>query len=181
VDELDVRQEIMTRSRIIVGLAVFLASATPLYLLSSVTYGVRYGILTKIYEDADIVFPILARVLWPFGPLDWWSYITPFAFAVGVAARIRSVLSLPFLASLFGFSVIQSIIMIGAFQPFEKFGSVMGYPEPAPYPMLPLAINVGLVVGSTAFAWASVWRASVNWTGKRMNQPGEQDGSGNGG
>ena len=156
-----ISQEIMIRSRIIVGFSVFLASATPLYLLSSVTYGVRYGILTKIYQDSDIVFPILARALWPFGPLAWWSYITPIAMAVGVSARIRSILNLPFLAALFGFCAIQSIIIIGAFEPFQKFGGVMGYPEPTPYPMLSLVINVGLVVGSLIFAIASVWRKSV--------------------
>ena len=61
----------MTRSRIIVGLSVFLASATPLYLLSKVTYGVRYGFLTRIYEESDQVFPVLARIIWPFGALDW--------------------------------------------------------------------------------------------------------------
>ncbi len=166
-----IRQEIMTRSRIIVGLSVLFASATPLYLLSCVTYGVRYGFLPRIYEESDQVFPVLARILWPLGPLDWWSYITPIALAVGVAARIRSVLSLPLLAALLGFTVIQSIMIIGAFEPFEKFGRIMGNPEPAPYPMLPLAINIAFVVASSAFAAISVWRPFVNHT-NHLNQSG---------
>jgi len=164
----------MTRSRVIVGLAVVLASATPLYLLSTVTYGVRYGILTRIYDEADIVFPSLARILWPFGPLDWWSYITPVALAVGVAARIRSILSLPILSAMLAFSVIQSIVIIGAFEPFAKFGSVMGYPEPAPYPMLPLIMNVAMLTGASLFALMSIRRNVRTGLSGGAKTPGEQ-------
>ena len=148
--------EIMTRSRIIVGLAVFISTATPLYLLSKVTYGVRYGILTKIHDDVDMPFPTLAWILWPFGPLDWWSYITPVAFAVGVAARIPSTVRLPVLSALLGFSVIQAIVIFGAFAPFEMLGKVMGHPEPAPYPTLPLVANVAMVAASMIFAMLSI-------------------------
>lgn len=148
----------MKRSRVIVGLAVFVATATPLLLLSCVTDGVRYGILTKIYDDADIVFPSLARALWIFGPLDWWSYITPIALAVGIAARIRVSLSSSFLSAVVAFSVIQSLVIYGAFQPFVKLGSAMGYPLPAPYPTLPLIVNAAMVIGALLFAATSIRR-----------------------
>jgi hypothetical protein len=157
-----------------VGLAVLIASATPLYLLASVTYGVRYGILTGIYDKADIVFPGLARILWPFGPLDWWSYITPVVLAVGVAARIRAILSLPILSAMLAFSIIQSIVIVGAFEPFAKFGGVMGIPEPAPYPMLPLILNIALLTGASLFALMSIRRNLRNGLSERTNIQGEQ-------
>ena len=136
-----------------------MAAATPLFLLSCVTYGVRYGMLTKIYDDADVVFPSLARFLWVFGPLDWWSYVTPVAFAVGVAARIRKPLRSSLLSAFLAFSVIQSVVIYGAFQPFAKLGSVMGYPPPTPYPMVPLLVNVAMLVSSLLFAVISIRRS----------------------
>jgi len=152
----------MKRSRVIVGAAVFLAAATPLFLLSCVTYGVRYGTLTKIYDDADVVFPSLASILWFFGPLDWWSYFTPVALAVGVAARIRKPMSLPILSAILACSVIQSVVIYGAFQPFAKLGSVMGYPPPTPYPLAPLTANVVMLIGAVVYA---VWSIRGNFQG----------------
>jgi hypothetical protein len=149
----------MKRSRVIVGAAVFLVAATPLFLLSCVTYGVRYGILTQIYKNADVDLPSLASILWFFGPLDWWSYFTPVAFAVGVAARIHKPMSLPILSSILAFSVIQSVVIYGAFQPFAKLGSVMGYPLPAPYPVAPLIANVVMLIGAVLFAVMSIRRS----------------------
>ena len=166
----------MKKSRIIVGLAALLTSATPLYLLSNVTYGVRYGFLTKIYEDSDQVFPLLARILWPFGPLDWWSYITPVGLAVGVSASVRSVFRSPILIAMLAFSVIQSIVIVGAFEPFEKMGRIMGYPEPDPYPILPLVINVAMVVASSLYAMNAVWQASGNRGLRHINQQKDGDG-----
>ena len=148
----------MKRSRVIVGASVFFAAATPLFLLSYVTYGVRYGILTNIYDDADVVFPSLARILWFFGPLDWWSYFTPVALAVGVAARIRTPMSLPVLLVILTASIIQAVVIYGAFQPFAKLGSVMGYPIPAPYPTAALTANAIMLTGAVLFAMMSIRR-----------------------
>ena len=137
-------------------LAVALAAATPLYLLSYVTDGVRYGTLTKIFDDADVTFPRLAAILWPFGALDWWSYITPVALAFGVAARIRTSFSLTILSGFLTFSVVQSIVIYGAFQPYSELGKVMGYPLPAPYPLVPLIVNIAMVASAVLFAVLSI-------------------------
>ncbi len=142
----------MTRSRIIIWLAVFVATATPLFLLSRVTYGVRYGILAKIYSDADMMIPPLAQILWPLGPLDWWSYLTPISIATGVAAKVPAVVRTSVLSALLTFSFVQGIVIYGAFVPFWKLGAIMGHPAPTPYPTLPLVINVGTVAASLLFA-----------------------------
>jgi hypothetical protein len=123
---------------------------------------VRYGILTKIYDDADMVFPSLAHILWIFGPLDWWSYITPAALAVGIAARIRAPMSIPIMSGILAFSVIQSVVIYGAFQPFSKLGSIMGHPLPAPYPVAPLAINIAMMILAMLFAVVSIRRSLQN-------------------
>ena len=137
-------------------MAVFLTAATPLFLLSFVTYGIRYGILTRIYDKAEVVIPYLARILWFFGPLDWWSYVTPVSLAVGVAARVRTPMSLPILSAILASSVIQSVVIYGAFQPFVKLGSVMGYPLPSPYPAAPLTANVAMLTSAVLFAVMSI-------------------------
>lgn len=150
--------EIMNRSRLVLALAVFLASTTPLFLLSRVTDGGRHGVLTKIYDDADLVFPVLARGLWVFGPLDWWSYVTPLAFAVGVSARLRMTLGRPILSGILAFSLVQSLVVYTAFQPFARLGSVVGHPPPSPYPVAPLVVNVAMLIGAVLFAILSIRR-----------------------
>ena len=148
----------MKTSRFTVGVSVLLATATPLFLLSRVTYGVRYGILTRMYEDADVAFPELARLLWIFGPLDGWSYLTPFALAVGAAARIRRPLSHSILTAMLVSSLLQSIVMFGSFQPFSALGDVIGHPPPTPYPVAALAANLAMLLGASWFAWVSIRR-----------------------
>jgi len=120
--------------------------------------------LTKSHDDADMVFPGLARILWLFGPLDWWSYITPVAFAVGVAARINVWFRTPVLCAILAFSIMQTIVILGAFEPFAKIGESMGYPEPTPYPALPLVINAAMAAISMLFASASIRRMKSRGT-----------------
>ena len=50
----------MIRTRLLVGLTVLVLTTTPLLMLSILTYGYRYGIITGIYNKADVVFPALA-------------------------------------------------------------------------------------------------------------------------
>ena len=169
--------EEMNKTRIFAGLAVLISAICPIYVLSRVTYGVRYGILTNIYEGADMVFPPLSNFLWPFGALDWWGYLTPLAFAVGVAARIQSPIRISILVAYLTFSVAQAVLIIAGFLPFAKFAEVMGYPAPAPYPTLPLLVNLSMVAASVIFAVLSVIRCAANQ--RKSNKSGEQDGGGN--
>jgi len=162
----------MIKTRICIGLAVLLAASCPLYVLSRVTYGVRYGILTQIYNRADIAFPPLSTFLWPLGPLDWWSYLTPVAFAIGVAARLRSPIRMSILGAIVTFSVSQAALILAGFLPFAKFGEFMGNPEPMPYPTLPLLINLAMVAAAVVFATWSMMRCAADQSQK--NKTGEQ-------
>ena len=68
-------------------------------------------------------------------------------------------MSLSILSAILAFSVIQSVVIYGAFQPFAKLGSVMGYPLPAPYPLVPLIANVVMLIGALLFAVWSIRRS----------------------
>lgn len=162
----------MIRTRIIVGLAVLVLTAFPLFVLSNLTYGYRYGIITGIYDKADMVFPPLATFFWPFGPLDWWGYITPVALAIGVGASLRSPIRLGALLGMLVFSVIQAVLIFAAYQPYAKLGIIMGYPLPAPYPILPLLINLAMVVSAIAFTVFSMVRYAADR--KQSTKTGEQ-------
>lgn len=152
----------MIKTRACVGLAVLLAAVCPLLVLSRVTYGVRYGFLTQIYDSVDMRFPPLSAFLWPFGPLDWWSYLTPVAFAVGVAARLRSPIRMSVLGAILTFSIVQAVLIFAGFLPFAKLSEVMGYPEPAPYPTVPLLINLAMVAAAVVFAAFSMARCAAD-------------------
>ena len=151
----------MIRTRIFVGLTVLVLTALPLFVLSNLTYGYRYGIITGIYNRADAVFPTLATFLWPFGPLDWWGYITPVACAIGVGASLRSPIRLGALLGMLIFSLVQAVLIFAGFQPYAKLGSVMGYPAPAPYPVVPLLINLAMVASAIIFAVLSMVRCAA--------------------
>lgn len=151
----------MIRTRILVGLAVLIATACPLFTLAHLTYGCRYDIITRIYRVSDTGFPVLSSLLWPFGPLDWWGYMTPFACAIAVAAELRSPIRLGVLSAMLLFSVTQSVLFLSAFLPYAKLGSEMGYREPSAYPTVPFTANLALIGGSIIVAVISVARARV--------------------
>ena len=161
----------MIRTRLLVGLTVLVLTTTPLLMLSILTYGYRYGIITGIYNKADAVFPALATFFWPFGPLDWWGYITPVACAIGVGALLRSPIRLGALLGMVIFSLIDAVLIFAAFQPYAKLGSIMGYPAPAPYPMLPLLINLVMVGSAIIFAATSTARCVAHC--KQSTKTGE--------
>ena len=127
--------------------------------LAKLSYDIRYIDFTGIYAKADKVFPFLSSQLWIFGPLDWWSFLAPLLLAVAVAASIRVPLRPSTLAFVLGSSVLQAIIQIAAAKPYLLLTAVMGYPEPAPYPLVPLVANLLLVGLAAGLAFYSVSRA----------------------
>ena len=70
------------------------------------------------------------------------------------------------------FSVIQAVLIFAAYQPYAKLGSIMGYPLPAPYPILPLLINLAMVVSAIAFTVFSMVRYASDR--KQSTKTGEQ-------
>lgn len=150
----------MIKTRIFIGLSVLVLTTAPLYVLSNLTYDCRYGLITRIYDRADIVFPPLSTYVWPFGPLDWWGYITPLAFAVGVGASLRAPIRIGALLAMLLYSLVQAVIIVAAYVPYAKLNSTMGFPEPAPYPTLPLLINLAMVGAAIVFAVFSTMRCA---------------------
>ena len=163
----------MSKTRIFVGLTVLVLTSLPLFILSHLTEGYRYGIITGIYDRAGTYMPPLSTFFWPFGPLDWWGYITPIACAIGVGASLRSPIRLSALWAMLLFSLIQAVLIVAAFQPYEELGSLMGYLEPLPYPMLSLLINLAMVALAVVFAVLSTLRCVANWkqSTQKANKP----------
>jgi hypothetical protein len=148
----------MNPSRVAIGLATFIFVSVPLLGLAQLSYDIRYLDFTGIFTKADSEFPFLSSLLWIFGPLDWWSFITPLAFAVAAAASLRTPLRPSTLALILGSSILQALALTAATKPYFKLTAVMGYPEPAPYPGVPLVANLTLVGTAVGLALYSVSR-----------------------
>ena len=150
----------MKLTRIVVGFAVWILLMGPFLTLGKLSYDIRGFNLFATFRNADVEIPATTRLLWAFGPLDWWAFLTPVFLAVAAAAALRSPFSVKTLAWLLGASVIQFTAITASVLPYYKMTSVMGYPLPAPYPTQPLFCNVSLLGASIALAAWSVSTAA---------------------
>lgn len=169
----------MNLSRVTIGLATLIFVTVPLLGLAQLSYDIRYVDFIGTYAKADQDFPFLASQLWIFGPLDWWSFLTPLSLAVAVAAIIRTPLRPSSLALILGSSALQAIILIATAKPYFLLTKIMGYPEHVPYPRVPLVANLSLVGIALGLAVFSVSRSRAH---ARANiQKAEHVVGGNGG
>lgn len=114
-----------------------------------------------MFARTDSEFPYFASVLWIFGPIDWWSYITPLALGIAAAASLRSPVRAMMLGVILGSSVIQAFVLATAAEPYLKFTSMLGSPGSVPYPIAPLVTNLALVGISLGIALYSVSKMLV--------------------
>ena len=108
----------MKKTRITIGLAVSIFTIGPLLGLAHLSADIRYFDFTALFTKTDITFPMLSSIFWPFGPLDWWSYITPFALAIAAAATLRSPLPIWVLTSILVSSIVQFLAIIAVYGPY---------------------------------------------------------------
>jgi hypothetical protein len=153
----------MKRTRIVVGLSVAIAATFPLIGLAHLSREIRYvDFFNKIFRHTDLEFPLLSSIMLPFGPLDWWGYVTPLALAIAAAASLRSPLPTLGLVSILLSSIIQSLVMVAVAEPYFYVTKVMGNFPTTPYPTGPLVANLSLVALSVGLACVSLWRLILN-------------------
>ena len=161
----------MNPSRVAIGLATLIFVTVPLLGLAQLSYDIRYLDFTGIFTKADSEFPLLSSILWIFGPLDWWSFITPLALAAAVAASLRTSLRPSALALILGSSILQGLALTASTKPYFKLTAVIGYPIPAPYPTVPLIANLSLVVVAVGLAFYSISRSIAHSRARTQQEP----------
>lgn len=149
----------MKRTRICVGLAVWMVVMGPFLMLGKLSLDIRgYGLLTR-FRNVDMELPPLSELFWRLGPVGWWAYLTPIALALAVAAAMRKPLPGPWLAGLLALSLLHFASLFGGVLIYYKMTSVMGVPEyPVPVPSGNLAANIALLGASIGLAAWSVAR-----------------------
>jgi len=148
----------MFRTRIMTGLICALLIALPFYLVGAIRYQTHHSALIEAHTKGGINFelPSFIRLLRPFGMVRWWSYITPLAIGVGIAARLRHPMStLPLVISLLGVLVVLAVAW-QSFYLYAKMFSYMGYPVSDPIESEILWGNILAITASLCFAAASV-------------------------
>lgn len=142
----------MKSTRIVVSLAVAIFILGPFIGLGHLSRDILF------FDDFDrkgYVFPVLSEALLPYGPLWWWSYITPVALGVAVAAALRNPISTFRLTCLLFASVMQFLTIMTVNGPYFYLTERMGNFIPI-YPPIPLLANVCLVGASTGLACYSI-------------------------
>lgn len=146
----------MKKSRIIVAIQFMLLSALSLRLLAQVRVDFLWSTLGKWYRDtarvADVDLPFAVRMLWPFAPVAWWSWITPVAFGVFVAARLRRPLNLSTLIlSSLGIAFFI-VAVVSVFLAYVRPVQYMGHPPAVSIDTSSMIANLVLVALSVGFA-----------------------------
>jgi hypothetical protein len=146
----------MKSTRIVIGLAAFLFVVGPLLGLGHLSRDTQFfDDFDKAYKNTGYSFPLLSKVLLPFGPLWWWSYITPVALGVAAAGLVKAQISTLGLTCILLTSVMQFLTIIAVTEPYFFLTKRMGNFIPI-YPLIPLLANLALIATSLGLAAYSV-------------------------
>ena len=162
----------MICSRILIGLAACVATA---FLLSALAQ-LRSDVLIHDLQDSfGDHFPLLTRIVLPFSPIDWWSFISPIAIGVGAGAAIRSTWSIQASVTILTISLIQVACYHAILRPYVMVMAVMSELPRYPYPMEQFIGNASLVGVTVGTALLLVVRAVARAQAVGEDQIGEQD------
>lgn len=149
----------MKLSRIIIGIQFMILGSLVLGLLFRVRGDVLWSALGEWYwetsEVADVDYPVVVPMLMPFAPIAWWSWITPVAFGIYVAARLRRPLDTSTLILSSLGTVAFSVVLIGVFLAYSLPFQYMSEPTEFPFDLPSMIANLSLValsVGMAAYA-----------------------------
>jgi hypothetical protein len=146
----------MKSTRIVIGLAAFFFVVGPLRGLGHLSRDTQFfDDFEKAYENTEYSFPLLSEVFLPFGPLWWWSYITPVALGVAAAGLVKAQISKIGLTCILLTSVMQFLTIIAVTEPYFFLTKRMGHFIPI-YPLIPLLANLALIGTSLGLAGYSV-------------------------
>ena len=168
----------MIYSRILIGLAAAATLAGPLVALGQLRYDNEIHDFRKSFYAGESDFPIETKVFLPLAPLDWWSFLSPIAIGIAVAAALRSQWSIRVGAVLLVLSFVLLLAYRAAFVPYAKLMQVVGVLPPSPYPPEQFVANVSLVGVSFGVAIFSVTRAVIHRRASMQPTIGEQDSGG---
>lgn len=131
-----------------------------LRLLAQVREDFLWSALGEWYRDtarvADVDLPWVVRMLWPCAPVAWWSWITPVAFGVFVAARLRRPLNLSTLILSSLGTAFFIVIVVSVFLAYVMPVQYMGNPPVVPIDTLSMIANLALVALSVGFAVCAI-------------------------
>jgi hypothetical protein len=144
----------MKSTRTVIGLAATIYFTGPLLGLGHLSRDIQFF---EDFERAGYVLPLLTQMILPFGPLWWWSYLTPVALGVAVAGLVRTPISPLGLTGLLFTSVIQFLTIIAVIQPYFYLTKRMGSFATI-YPLIPLMANLCLIGTSLGLAYYSISR-----------------------
>lgn len=146
----------MKSTRIVIGLAATIFVVGPLSGLGHLSRDTQFfDDFDKAYKNTGYSFPLLSEVLLPFGPLWWWSYITPIALGVAAAGLVKTPISTVGLTCILLTSVIQFLTIIAVTEPYFFLTYRMGNFVPI-YPLIPMLANLSLIGASLGLATYSV-------------------------
>ena len=161
----------MIRSRILIGLATFVSTA---FLLSALAQLRSDVIIHDLQDSFGDDFPLLTRIVLPFAPIDWWSYISPVAIGVGAGAAIRSTWSIQSSVALLTISLLLAACFHAILRPYVMVMAVMSELPRYPYPKEQLIGNASLVGVTIGGALFLVVRAAIRGRASGEDQIGEQ-------
>lgn len=143
-------------TRLIVSIGVFALFFGPYFYLAKLSNDVRNFGFLDFYIRVDSKFPPISKFLWRLGPIAWWSYLTPFFLAIGIAFRFRHPIALSSLLIYLFVVIINLLILISAFDPYGKLYKVVGNSVADSLDPFALMVNISAVILTLIFCALSI-------------------------
>ncbi len=144
----------MLATRIVLGISVCVLTGGLLVCLARLSFDIRYLGLIDQYGRAGQTFPVISSLLWYFGPVAWWSYITPVALGIAIALRIQFPFRKRSLVFIILFVAIHSLVLFAACKPYFDLTAGMRIVERKNAPVGALVANLlALVAAGTCAGW----------------------------
>lgn len=162
----------MKTTRVIIGIQSALLTAMGLFFLHRIRYDMMWSSLADFYHSRvfDSPLPWVVRALWHFAPAAWWSWVTPVAIGIAVAARFRrpmhpSDVIMSSVAVLLLVAIVFNVF-VAYIRPYQYMGNPYHIPPIETYTLL---ANIALALSSNAFAAWSIHRLRLDGKPEKEN------------
>lgn len=142
----------MLATRIVLGISVCVLAGGLLVCLARLSFDIRYLGLIEQYRRAGQDFPVLSSLLWYFGPVAWWSYVTPVALGAAAASRARFPFCKRYLVLIGLFAAVHSLVLVAACKPYFNLTAGMRNVEEKQAPVAALVANLLTVIAAGSCA-----------------------------
>lgn len=138
----------MNAARVIHGIAAFMLLGVAFLMLREFAMAYRFSLLGDTFRELQASLPWLSSLILPAAPFAWWCSLTPVFCSIGVATRVPSNSPITLAIQWLILVIIADVMILGAFLPYVKATSAMGYVVATDPTTQQIVVNVVMLVSA---------------------------------